>query len=72
MITSKCPNDANFDAHLDSPGIPPPLAAVIRFNQEFLGDEVEANFAHPQLGLKGRISGQGLSLIGRTAAKYLK
>ena len=68
--TSNVSSEEEFDEHLDNM-VPPPLASLIRIAMEYLGDEIEFSFAHPQFGAKGRITGQGLSLIVRNGAKYI-
>lgn len=52
--------------------IPPQFALLIRIAIDHMGDEIDFSFAHPQLGLKGRITGEGLSQIVQNAAKFIK
>jgi len=70
MMTSKNPVDAQFDNYLET-SLPPPVGMAIKFLLEFLGDEIEVDFAHPQLGVHARLHGEGLGLIVRTGAKYI-
>ena len=67
--TSNVSSEEEFDEYLQTE-VHPPLAEIIRIAVEHLGDEVEFSFAHPQLGLKGRITGEDLALIVKNAAKY--
>lgn len=72
MLTSKCPNDNNFDKHLNDSGIPEPIVAIAKWAITHVGDDVTVDFAHPQLGVKANLSGEGLALAVRTALKFIK
>ena len=52
--------------------MPPNLAEIVKIGNEHLGDEIDFSFVHPQLGLKGRITGKGLSHIVKNASKFIK
>jgi hypothetical protein len=60
-----------FDEHL-AEEVPPHFVELIKIAMEHLGDEIAFSFAHPQLGVKGRIAGEGLNLAVKNAAKFVK
>lgn len=52
--------------------MPPNLAEIVKIGNDHLGDEIDFSFVHPQLGLKGRITGKGLSHIVKNGSKFIK
>lgn len=68
---SEVSSEDEFDEFLNTQ-VPPHIAAIIKIGLEYLGDEIDFSFVHPQLGLRGRITGEGLSLVLRNAAKFIK
>jgi hypothetical protein len=62
--------DDDLNEHLNT--LPYNMGKLLRIVIDNLGDEVDFTLVHPQLGLKGRIIGEGLNLIVRNGAKYLK
>jgi hypothetical protein len=48
------------------------VGLVLRILIKHLGDEVEFSALTPHIGVKGRIHGEGLNLVAKTLAKYMK
>lgn len=69
---SSVSTDEEFDQQLQEADIPEALFHLIKLGVECLGDEIDFSFAHPQLGLKGRITGEGLAMVLHNACKFIK
>jgi hypothetical protein len=63
--------DDGFDEHL-AEEVPSHLVELIKIAMDHLGDEIDFSFAHPQLGIRGRVAGEGLNLAVKNAAKFIK
>jgi len=62
-------NDEEFFAHLEET-IPPPFTGIATLFSQHLGDEVNFTVLDEYVGLKGRVTGEGLQLILRNGLKY--
>lgn len=72
MSITSIATDEEFDESLKSSGIPEPLYHLIKLGVDHLGDEIDFSVAHPQLGLKGRLTGDGLGQILYSGCKFIK
>jgi hypothetical protein len=62
-------NDEEFFAHLEET-IPAPFTGIAQLFSKYLGDEINFTVLDEYVGLKGRITGEGLQLILRNGLKY--
>ena len=62
-------DEEELEEHLKT--FPYGLGELLKILIEHLGDEIDFSVVHPQLGVKGRILGEGLNQIVKTAAKYI-
>ena len=52
--------------------IPPPFSDIATLFCQHLGDEVNIEILDEYVGIKGRVSGEGLALILKSGLKYAK
>ena len=67
--TSNVSSEEEFEEYLNN--LPGALQTLVKMAVDHLGDEVEFSVCHPHVGVKGRVSGEGLGLIARNMAKYI-
>jgi hypothetical protein len=71
--TSSITSDEDLEEHLNTlaqnNGA---VGLVLRILIKHLGDEIEFSALTPHIGVKGRIHGEGLNLVAKTLAKYMK
>ena len=63
-------DDAELEEHITN-SIPPQYAELVKLLIKHVGDNIHFSLVDRNIGLKGRLSGEGLNLIAKTGLKYL-
>lgn len=63
--------EEEYNAHLES-AVPPLFRTVIKVLNEHLGDEISFSVVQSQIGVAGRITGEGLGSLVRHGSKLFK